>query len=492
MQIKQNLYGISKPILIFTIAIGFFSVIILLKQYILFLILGGVLSYVIYKYFFNIKKIFFFLLFFVIAFPKIPLISTGMVVPIRLEDLLIAYLWGIVVLYVIKGRIKIPKNMIFFWIGLYLLWGLVSTTLGYFRGDVTTPLFFLRKIEYISLFFFAYLVIDKENISEFYRLIFITLSVVLVVAFIQYFKIFDKLGITQYFLPYLQSANRRFWQADLLSSTFDGNYDLGGYFILIVPFLLSLALNRNYTNKLIAFLAFSASMIILSFSGARTPTLIVFAMFFFIFIRKMLFSTKKETFKSVLIFTLLIVVFSLSYKVLLSHFMERGKNLLQVFSRTGLSSLSQIDQSAYYRATKWILVWENFLEHPLFGIGIGGFSEYFVGADGQHIQTLGETGIVGFFLFFSMLYYVIKKNLKTRYYLKKLPYNQLNELHKAFLIALSLAILGLMLNGITINIFDSSKVAMCLWAFIGVAAKLSSIMKTEQSKLLYVFKGINV
>jgi len=492
MQIKQNLYGISKPIWIFTIAAGFFSIIILLKQYIFFLILGGVLSYVLYKYFFSIKKIFFFLLFFIIAFPKIPLISTGMAVSIRLEDLLVVYFWALIILYILKGKIKIPKNMIFFWIGLYFLWGLISTILGYFRGDVTTPLFFLRKIEYISLFFFAYVVIDKENISQFYRLIFISLSIVVGIGFIQYFKIFDKIGITQYFLPYLQFANRRFWQANLISSTFDGNYDLGGYFILIIPFLLLLILNERYKNKLIAFLGFCTSIAILSFSGARTPILIVFMIVFFIFIKKIVFNTKKEIFRSALIVILLLLIFSLSYKMLLSHFIERGKNLLQIFSRTGLSSLSQIDQSAYYRAGKWILVWENFLEHPLFGIGVGGFSEYFVGADGQHIQTLGETGIVGLFLFFSMLYYVIKKNLKTRYYLKKLPYNQLNELHKAFLIALSLAILGLMLNGITINIFDSSKVAMCLWAFIGVAAKLSSIMKTEQSKSLYVSKGINI
>jgi len=433
-----------------------------------------------YKYFFSIKGIFFSLLFFIIAFPKIPIIPTGMQVSIRAEDLLIAYLWGIIILYAIKGKIKIPRNMIFFWIGLYLLWGLISTTIGYFRGDVTTPLFFLRKIEYISLFFFGYVAIDKENISGFYKLIFISLGIVLFVGFIQYFKIFDKLRITEYFLPYLQFANRRFWQSDLISSTFDGNYDLGGYFILIVPFLLFLTLDRKYTNKSITFLGFFASMIILSFSGARTPTLIVFAMVIFIFIGKMVFNTKKQIFKLFLLFTLLVVIFSLSHKVLLSYFIERGENLLKIFRVGGLSSLSQIDKSAYYRASKWILVWKNFLEYPLFGIGIGGFSEYFVSADGQHIQTLGETGIAGFFLFFSVLYYVIKENLKTGYYLKKLRHNQLNELHKAFLMALSLGILGLLLDGITINIFDSSKVAMCLWAFVGIAAKLNSIYRKEK------------
>ena len=68
-------------------------------------------------------------------------------------------------------------------------------------------------------------------------------------------------------------------------------------------------------------------------------------------------------------------------------------------------------------------------------------------------------------------------NSKTGRYLKKVPPDKIKELDKTFLVALSKGILGLMLNGITINIFDSSKVAMCLWAFIGVAAKLNGLYK---------------
>jgi len=78
-----------------------------------------------------------------------------------------------------------------------------------------------------------------------------------------------------------------------------------------------------------------------------------------------------------------------------------------------------------------------------------------------------------------LFYYVIKMNNKTGRYLKKVPPDKIKELDKTFLVALSIGILGLMLNGITINIFDSSKVAMCLWASIGVAAKVNSIYRRE-------------
>lgn len=68
-------------------------------------------------------------------------------------------------------------------------------------------------------------------------------------------------------------------------------------------------------------------------------------------------------------------------------------------------------------------------------------------------------------------------NNQTERYLKRMPSDKAKELDKTFLTALSIGILGLMLNGITINVFDSSKVAMLLWIFIGVAAKLNNFYK---------------
>jgi len=71
-------------------------------------------------------------------------------------------------------------------------------------------------------------------------------------------------------------------------------------------------------------------------------------------------------------------------------------------------------------------------------------------------------------------------NNNTVQYLKKETLGKTKELDKNFLVALSIGIVGLMLDGITINIFDSSKVAMYLWAFIGVAAKLNVLYKNTK------------
>jgi len=357
------------------------------------------------------KKIYFFLLFFIIVFPKIPLISTGFPVSIRLEDFIIVYLWALLGIYILNKKIKIFKNIIFVWIGLYLLWGLISTILGSFRGDVTTPLFFLRKIEYISLFFFAYIIINKKNISEFYNLVFVSFGIVVVIGFLQYFKVFNLLEIIQKFIPYLhlQPANERFWgpSSNLVSSTFDGNYDFGGYLILIVPFLLLLLLNYRYPNKKIILLGFLSSTILVLLSGARTPTVVVFGIILAVFTKRIFFGFKKQTFKLFLIFILLFCIFSPIYKVVAINFLERVENL-RVLNYEGITEFLQTDQSMRLRAEKWSLVWNGFLTHPLFGIGVGGFSNYFIGADGQHIQNLGETGLVGYLLFLIMFFYVIK------------------------------------------------------------------------------------
>lgn len=437
-----------------------------------------------FKLFFDIKKIFFFLLFFIIVFPKIPLISTGFATPVRLEDFIVVYLWFLFGIYILlNGKIKISKNIIFFWIGLYLFWALISTMLGFFRGNVTTPLFFLRKIEYISLFFFAYIIIDEKNISEFYNLVFISLGIVVFIGFLQYFKVFDLLGITQKSIPYLQPANVRFWSpsSSLISSTFDGNYDLGGYLILIVPFLLLLLLNYRYSNKKIIFLGFLSSTILVLLSGARGPTIILFGLILIIFTKRIFLGLKKQMLYSFFIFILLICIFFLTHKMILRNFLERvGK--LQLLNYEGIIEFLRIDQSVRFRAEKWSLIWDNFLAHPLFGIGIGGFANYFIGADGQHIQTLGETGLVGFILFLILFFYVIKMNNQTERYLKGMPLDKAKELDKTFLTALSIGILGLMLNGITINVFDASKVAMCLWVFIGVTAKLNVLYKYKKYK----------
>lgn len=435
-----------------------------------------------FRFFLDIKKVFFFLFFFVVVFPKIPLIPTGLAVSIRLEDILVFYLWILFLIYLLKDQIKIPKNLIFFWIGLYLFWALISTILGFFRGDVITPLFFLRKIEYISFFFFAYIITTPKNIAQFYKLVFISFWIVAIIGFLQYFRILHLLGITPLFSSYLQETTTRFWDPSaprLISSTFDGNYDLGGYLILLIPFFQLLFSNPYYSGKWKIFLTFLSALALISLSGARAPTIIALGTVLLIFIKKVFFGSKKQIAILFLIFILLICSFFIFKEIIFKNFFQRAGNLPS-FNFDSITNFFQDDRSIKLRADKWLMAWDGFLSHPVTGVGIGGFS--FIAADGQHIQTLGETGFVGLILFFALFFYIIKMNTETGRYLIKIPLNNKDALNKIFIIALSIGILGLILDGIVINSFDASKIAVCLWTFIGISAKINSLYKQKNDQ----------
>ena len=497
--VGNNFFDLEMKYVWFSLVIG--SVVGFFSSYgnhvLLFSLLIVLLAFFLLRYAVNLEKVFFSLFLLVIIIPKIPIISTSSRVAIRFEDIFIVYLWVLAFIYILKKDIKVPKNTVFFWIGLYFLGALISTSLGIFKGNVTNLFFFLRKIEYVSLFFFAYIVINKENIKKFYKLIFISFGIVLFVGMIQYSGILNQLGITQLFVKYLQPMSSRFWvpldaPTRSVSSTFDGNYDLGGYFILTVPFFLLLYFAKNREYKKAILLGFISSLILLAFSGSRGPIIAIFLIILFVVIKHLFFSTQRKMIKALFISIIFLTLFVGGYKIFFKLFFKRSSNLIMIFQGdTANLNLKKLDESAYRRQKHWIMSYNAFITYPLFGMGMGAFSEYFVTPDGQYIQALGETGLTGLILFLCMLFYIIKMNLRTKYYLKNLPQDRLNELSKNFIMALSLGILGLMADSVTISIFDSSKVAMCFWSFVGVAAKLNSIIKSEHSKLLSVSGGVH-
>lgn len=416
----------------------------------------------------------------IVIFPKIPVLSSGFATPIRIEDFAIAYLWILFMIYALAGKIKIRPNELFFWIALYIFFGFLSTAMGFIRGDVPTFFFFLRKLEYISLFIFAYVIIGKKDMPKIYNFVFFSFWIIAFVGFLQYFKVLEYLGIVQKFIPYLQSANQRFWGggATLVSSVFDGNYDLGGYLILMVPFFLLLLFERQYFHKKKIFVFLLVAIVLALLSGARTPIIIIAAAISFVLVKKLTSIRAKQALKS---FFVIIFLFLFLFSFPASIFQNISFRIanLQSLDYAGIFEFVKTDKSVLFRSEKWSLIWENFVDYPIFGIGIGGFSDHFIGADGQHIQTLGETGLIGAVLFLILFFSIIKMNFRTGKYLDKTAFYKTKSLDRAFVAALSIGIIGLMLDGIMINIFDSSKVAMYMWAFVGVAAKLNVLSKYQ-------------
>ena len=188
-----------------------------------------------------------FLLAFIPLYPKLPIIGvTHTWVYIRLEDFIVAAILVFFVFLVLFKKVKL-KTPLTFPILLFWFIGAVATIHGVilifptianvFPNVAILSLF--RRVEYISLFFIAYVSVkDKRFIHPVIWVILGTL--VLVVAY----------GVGQKFLgfPAYLTGNEQFAKGAALRisslgrvpSTFAGNYDLAAYLVLIVPILTSL------------------------------------------------------------------------------------------------------------------------------------------------------------------------------------------------------------------------------------------------------------
>lgn len=188
-----------------------------------------------------------FLLAFIPLYPKLPIIGvTHTWVYVRAEDFVIAAvltLWIFLVLFK-KVKLKSPLTM-----PIFIFWviGAVSTIHGVLILFPTLPnvfsnvalLNFLRRIEYLSLFFIAYSSMKDKKLI-YYVIGILTITLLLIVFY----------GFGQKFLgfPAFLTGNEEFAKgiplriSDLgrVPSTFAGHYDLAAYLVLVIPIFVSL------------------------------------------------------------------------------------------------------------------------------------------------------------------------------------------------------------------------------------------------------------
>jgi hypothetical protein len=127
----------------------------------------------------------------------------------------------------------------------------------------------------------------------------------------------------------------------------------------------------------------------------------------------------------------------------------------------GLSSAIRFD-ALWPRAIK------GFLKNPILGSGYSSltksqFTEFTEAesTDNDFLRALGETGILGFISFFGILGFALFSIWKKR-----------NTIRDPFIFALAVgiggAIVGMIVNGLYIDVFEASKVAYTFWAMMGI------------------------
>lgn len=494
-----------------------------------------------------------FLLFFIPVYPKLPIFDVlGTWVYIRLEDFLVAILIGLFLATKVyekrfsDSRLTFP--ILFYWIigALSVVFSLVfigPKLSNYFPH--LTVLHYLRRIEYMMLFFLAYETVARNE----KRLNLAIWAIAIAVATIVIYGIGQKfIGFPAYLTmneEFAKGVPLRLPPTARIVSTFGGHYDLAAYLVLVIPILGSLVFGLGKLwQKGIFFLLTFGAVILLLFTASRVSFGV-----YLIAISSMLFWQKKR----ILIPAVIIVSFILLNFV--SGASERfyktfrfsdvvvdlstGKPIGTLEKLEGgnavIEEIESPDEESLPKGSSYISV-------PPIGTKV----------PGQKIETVelvvsrdlatgsGEVATIsGSFLIQKALVYDI--SITTRFqgqwpramaafgrnillgsgystlslavdgnyhrmlgetgilgaiaYLGILALafslflkgkNDLTTLHKAFVIGFFAGVVGLLFNAVLIDVFEASKVAYTLWILMGISLAILAGTKWKKDYFSYL------
>jgi hypothetical protein len=497
-----------------------------------------------------------FLMAFIPLYPKLPLINViRTFVYIRLEDFLVAAAIGVYGLWRIRKR-SLPKSpltwpiLVFWGVGLvsaiYSMIFIGPKLMGYFPHLVL--LHYLRRIEYMMLFFIAFdVVVRKKSLIT---------AIIWTLAGTTVGIIAYGLGEKFYGWPAFLTMNEQFAKGIPLRlpptaripSTFGGHYDLAAFVVFTIPILTACAFAAKKIWQKVVFVLLSVgSLVMLFLTQSRTSFLV-----YIIAVSVMLFWYKKKWF--------IIPVIILSF-FLLNFFngasdrfyktfryndvivdLSTGKPVGTLASLDGNTAVVQQSQSP---ATESLPTGSEYISLPSSVSSSASTSSQVktISYSSVNLETgSGEISTVsGSFLIQKALVYDIsittrlqgewplamtafKRNillgsgystlsvasdgdyvrmlgetgilgtlaffgiLLTSYMMFFKRKETLTGYNQAFVIGVFGGLTGLIFNGILIDVFESSKVAFTLWLFLGAALALLTTAEfsfTAYMKLLW-------
>jgi len=221
-----------------------------------------------------------FLLFFIPLYPKLPLLDIVQTwVYVRAEDFLVAFLVFIFAIELIRKKVSLQSPLT---LPIFIYWfiGLVSVVhaLLFIMPSVSNifphivVLHYLRRIEYMILFFIAFSSIKSKRDVMHIAISFIAATIGVIVY-----------GFGQKFLgfPAYLTMNEEFAKGIALifppriTSTFAGHYDLAAFLVLSLSLLGSLIFGfKRIWSKIVIFIICFGSFIILLLTSSRISFLV--------------------------------------------------------------------------------------------------------------------------------------------------------------------------------------------------------------------------
>ena len=437
-------------------------------------------------------------------YPKFPLTNvSGTYVAIRLDDIIVASAIFIWFLYqILKGFpiLKLKINKLFL---LYFLAITASTITSILIYQTEPPkillLNFLRRFEYMSLFFLTITSIQSRKDFKFpYVFLVITTALVAAYGFGQkYFK-----------LPIVSTMNAEFSKGQLLqvdiwtriNSTFAGHYDLAAYLSVVLIIIGSIiVLKKNIFLRIINLIVWIASFQIFVLTASRISTFAFWGgiCLTFFLLRKYLWIIPVSVLMILSIFN------STDLKQRLIATLPKPKAvptaiptptpiptpapiptpgpkikikkiiptpipvtpIPTVIRHQPMEAVIPIDtdvgvaRSGQIRFNvEWPRAINAFKKNVLTGSGLGSIT---LATDNDYLRLLGESGALGFISFFALLMFFIIKTIPIIFKKDRDFNDNLNIIFLGCLLT-SLA------NAVFIDIFEASKTAYMFWIIMGI------------------------
>ena len=432
-------------------------------------------------------------------YPKFPSVRVpGTYVSVRLEDfLLLAVVFFWLVLNASKLK-KFAKDKIAMAIAIFLLVGLVSLISAIFITQSVIPhlglLHWLRRIEYLALFFVGLTAIrDKKTLDFYLKLLGITIIAAFVYGLGQKYLTWPVI-ITQN-LEYSKGIALRWIPGSHINSTFAGHYDLATYLVLLLPIFVSLLFVVRRIRSRVFLLVVVLSGLWLLINAISRISIVSYM----VGVTLSLFLLKR--YKAIpLVIVVSLVFFSFSSDLLSRYvrIIDVGRRQIDriFYNFPSTAAYAQSEEMVSQRRIKEVILtptpvpvfedrstsirlnveWPRALralaKNPLLGTG---YSSITLATDNDYLRLLGETGILGFFAFF-LIFARVAKHFKRAFGIIR---KDVNRVSSAFIAGVIGALPGLFVNAIFIDIFEASKFATIFWLVIGFSVAVIKLRSNE-------------
>jgi len=445
-------------------------------------------------------------------YPKFPLQEvSGTYVAIRIDDLVAAAAIFAWLIFQAKNRFPVLKERVFKLFVLYWLAGLIVNLNSLNNFGLTNfklaMLHWLRRVEYMSLFFVAKTAVKKK--SDFKELIF---AVWLTLAGVFIFGI----GQKYWNWPVISTMNEEFSKGILLrmskwtriSATFAGHYDLAAWTAMILCLApAAVALSRKWWQKLLIFSLSLCGFRLLILTASRisfvayligiSTTLIFLRKYWWILpivVGSMFFAFQSKELNARL-------AVSLKIPPKISQKLPQGTKIpvkaeptltpapTSAVSKKPSASAgaAKVKREKPERKEKKVRTWPSpeeaeaaaarssnirfkvewprairaFFKNPLLGTG---YSSLGLATDNDYLRILGEAGILGGLTFMLIIFHLFKNGLSA-VLAKKGEWRLVSGLLGAMAAFLA--------NAIFIDVFEASKTAFYFWMLMGIGDKIN-------------------